>query len=59
MACIDVHHLWCGGGGTCGWWWEAAGCFLDKAGNGDAVVLVDVMSVGSVVPFNVSELAEV
>ena len=40
-------------------WWEAAGCLLDKAGNGDAVVLVDVMSVCGVVPFDVSELAEV
>ena len=59
MACIDVYHLWCSGCGTCGWWWEAASCFLHKTGNRDAVVLVDVVSVGSVVPFDVSKLAEV
>ena len=53
MARVDVYHLWCGGGGTCGGWWKAAGCFLHKAGNGDAV------SVGSVVPFYVSELSEI
>ena len=53
MAHVDVYHLWCGGGGACGGWWKAAGCFLHKAGNGDAV------SVGSVVPFYVSELSEI
>ena len=59
MACVDVYHLWCGGGGTRRWRWEAAGGFLHKAGNGDAVVLVDIVSVGSVVSFDVSELAEI
>ena len=59
MAGVDVFHLWCGGGGTCSGWWEAAGCFLHETGNGDAVILVNVMSVGSVVPFDVSELAEI
>ena len=59
MTCVDVHHLWCGGGGACSWWREAAGCLLDKAGNGDAEVLVDVVSVGGVGPFDVGELAEV
>ena len=59
MAHVDVYHLWCGGGGACGGWWKAAGCFLHKAGNGDALVLVNVVSVGGVVPFDVSELSEI
>ena len=59
VASVDVYHLWCGGGRTCRWWWKAAGCFLHKAGNGDAVVLVNIVGVGSVVPFDVSELSEI
>ena len=38
---------------------KATGWFLHKAGNGDAVVLVNVVSVGSVVPFDVGELSEI
>lgn len=33
--------------------------FLDEGGNGNAVVLVNVVTAGSVVPFDVCELAEI
>ena len=59
VAGIDMDHFWCGGSRTCRWRWETASCFLHKAGDGDAMVLINVMGVGSVVPFDVSELSEV
>ena len=40
-------------------WRKTARGFLDKAGDGDAVVLVNVMSVRGVIPFDVCELAEI
>ena len=51
MAGIDVDQFWRGGSCTCRWWWEATSCFLDQAGNGDTVVLVNVVGVGGVIPF--------
>ena len=57
MACVDVDHLRCGGRGTGSGWRETACGLLDKAGDGDAVVLVNVMSVRGVIPFDVCELA--
>ena len=59
VASIDMDQFWCGGGRTCRWWWEAASCFLHKAGDGDAMVWVNVVGVGSVVPFDVSVLSEI
>ena len=59
MARVDVYHPWCGGGGSCSRWWEAASCFLNETGDGDVVVLINVVSVGCVGPFDVSELAEI
>ena len=39
--------------------WLVVGSCAHETGNSDAVVLVDVVSVGSVVPFDVSKLAEI
>ena len=57
VPCVDVDHLGCVGTG-CRWRKGAVG-FLNETGNGEAVVLVEVICIGGVVPLDVCELAKV
>ena len=59
VPCIDVDHLGCVGCGTGCRWRKSAGGFLNQTGNGEAVVLVEVICIGGVVPLDVCELAKV
>ena len=54
-----VDHLGCVGCGTGCRWRKSAGGFLNKTGNGEAVVLVEVICIGGVVPLDVCELAKI
>ena len=59
VTCVEVEHLGCVGCGTGCRWRKGAGSFLNETGNGEAVVLVEVVCIGGVVPLDVCELAKV
>ena len=56
---VDVDHLGCVGCGAGGRWRKSASGFLNETGNGEAVVLVEVICIGGVIPLDACELTKI
>ena len=59
MASVNVDGFRGSGGGTSGGRWNRAGGLVDQTGNVDAVVRKGVVGIGSVIPLDMCELAEI